>query len=348
MHNSVKPWMVRAHIDTEDAINIARELIERVMGDYKVRGLALLNTCRDIIALGSAQLKKQRHTVTFEHAALVSITERAGRKKRTVDELRCIYNRLVANNSQLAKMGMRAISTEDCRAALATSFRTPGQFRKGRAILHSFFACAQRHGWCDTNPVSGIMSPIIREKEVAPLSWDKLTQLLDTARRAEHRDCMPALGLLLWAGVRPAELERLSWENIDWEEGVISLRPKHSKTGGARHITLHTVLREWISSSHPVPPARGAICPKGWIRRWKALRRAAGITEWQQDVLRHTFASYHLKYWHDPVRLQEEMGHRSAQLLRTRYLSMDGVTAENAKIFWDYMRRKPTPIRGVS
>ena len=64
------------------------------------------------------------------------------------------------------------------------------------------------------------------------------------------------------------------------------------------------------------------ICPPNWCRRWAGLHRAAGFPRWQQDVLRHTFATHHLTTFRNYAELQLEMGHRSATLLRTRYIAM--------------------------
>ena len=46
---------------------------------------------------------------------------------------------------------------------------------------------------------------------------------------------------------------------------------------------------------------------------------------WQPDVLRHTFATHHLATFRNYAELQLEMGHRSAELLRTRYIAMERV-----------------------
>lgn len=52
---------------------------------------------------------------------------------------------------------------------------------------------------------------------------------------------------------------------------------------------------------------------------------------------RHTFASYHAKTYADFGKLQMEMGHRSAELLRNRYTNMAWLTKEMAKRFWVVM-----------
>lgn len=334
MNQKKKKWISLAGITNRDALRLARELIERVIAP-DLSGIPLLNRCRDIISQGCEAYRRAWHSVPLSQAIEVSLRERAARRARTTYEIRNICSRLLQAHPALGDTRLRDITADMCREALEDVFRTELQFTKARAVLHSVFACAVRHGWCSGNPIDSIPRPVLKETEVEPLPWAELCNLLRTAALQEHRCCIPALGMMLWAGIRPAELQRLCWEDIDWQEKVISLRPRHSKTGGARHITLHPALIYWLKKVSKNPSQQsGSICPPNWDRRWKALRRAAGICRWQQDVLRHTFASYHLKRWHDLPRLQEEMGHRSARLLRTRYLSMRGITSQNARLFW--------------
>lgn len=326
-------WTEFLGITGRDAMRLARELIERVFSP-DLQGITLMNRCRDIISLGIEAYLSASRSVTFRQAVEKSLQERAERRARTTYELRHICQRIIEASPELAEKRLRDISPQCCQLALERTFLTNLQFTKARAVLHSIFSCGLRHGWCNANPVDAIPRPILRETEIEPLPWVDLQNLLRTASQADFRSCMPAVGIMLWAGVRPAELLRLNWEDIDWQEKIINLRPRHSKTGGSRHITLHPVLIAWLRQLGGVHALSGRICPPNWVRKWRALRRAAGITHWQQDVLRHTYASYHLKQWHDIPRLQEEMGHRSARLLRTRYLSMKGITRLHAKHFW--------------
>ncbi len=327
-----RDWLKKQSLSNPDVVRLGRELLERFEGEEV--GVDLINLCRDAIASGYTAYKKAKSSVTFSEAVRVSLREREGRRKRTTQELRNICNRLMSGEHALRDQNLRALDVETCRTALEIRFQTPRQYAKARSVLHSIFACGLRHGWCSENPVQGITAPTMVEARVNAMPWEDILRLLSVAMRVGHRRCMAPLGLMLWAGVRPAELERLRWEDIDWEENVINLSARHTKTGGSRHITLYPVLREWLLTIPRAQTLRGAICPPNWLRRWKALRRASGLRQWQQDILRHTFASYHLKHWHDLARLQEEMGHRSLHLLRTRYLSMHGVTARHAADFW--------------
>ncbi len=314
------------------ACRLALELSESADATH-LHGVALMNRCRSVIRLGCQSLRQEQSSVSFCEAVRDALESREDRRPRTQAEFRSICRRFLRVSPAWAQRRVRRITPKECRELLDATFSTPRQRAKGRLILHGIFAHCLRQGWCSTNPVAALRAPTLRESEIEPLAPAELRTLLNTARQMEHRACMPALGLMLWAGIRPAEAERLCWEDLDWREGVIALRPRHSKTGGARHITLYPVLAVWLRESGVSPSGR--ICPPDWQRRWKRLRHAAGLIPWRQDVLRHTFASYHLKQWHDLNRLQAEMGHSSSTLLRTRYLSMKGITADHAARFWD-------------
>jgi integrase len=139
-----------------------------------------------------------------------------------------------------------------------------------------------------------------------------VTKLQSTAALKRFRDMRFSLSLLLYSGVRPAEVERLAPEDVCWEERLVIIRPQKSKTGGGRVVPLRAL-----------PGLRQQDCrvPRNWQNRWLALRRAAGFTRWVPDVCRHTFATYHAAYFRNLPELQLEMGHRDVSLLRSRYMS---------------------------
>ena len=155
--------------------------------------------------------------------------------------------------------------------------------------------------------------------------------------------CLAAVGLMLYAGIRPEEVRRLDWAQIDLREGVVSLRARHSKTGGARIVTIRPVLRNLLERAAAMGFRAGSVCPRNWPAKWRALRRLAGWDgkekKWTADILRHTFASYFARHFKNLHVLQLEMGHSSSDLLRTRYLNMEGVTEMTAAIFWSGCRK---------
>lgn len=318
-------------ITSDEALELALELLERC-SDKK--GIDCLNYCREIIVEGSRAMKAASHSVSLREAIEVSLREREGRRQSTLRELRYLCKKLLESSTGIASMKLRSIEVNHCNEVLSAFARTPRQFSKIRIVLHSIFACGIRHGWCSSNPIAAIPKPRLKEREIVPLAWEKIERLLCAVRQPTHRCLAPVLGLMLWAGMRPAEVQRVQWEDINWEEGIILLSAQHSKTGGARCITLQPVLKRWLVRVCGGKKLKGTICPKSWNNRWRRLRHDAGVEEWQQDVLRHTFASYHLKHFRNLSQLQIEMGHSTPDLLRIRYLNMSGITKEHARVFW--------------
>lgn len=154
---------------------------------------------------------------------------------------------------------------------------------------------------------------------------DEVRRLEQAAERSEHCRMAFSLQLMLYCGVRPAEVTRINPQR-DIVGNELIIRPQTSKTGGGRVIPLRKVRK--FLRSHP----QQCCIPRNWQNRWHALRRAARFTEWRADVCRHTFATYHARYFKNMPALQAEMGHRDLSLLRSRYI-MAGCGAE--KKFWE-------------
>ena len=193
-------------------------------------------------------------------------------------------------------------------------------------MLHSVFAHGIRQEWCAENPVARVEVPRMQEHEILPLSPEEIKRLEAAAQQPEHRAMRLSLHLLLYCGLRPQEVARLDESRIQAEQGRVIVPPSSSKTGGGRAVPLRNK-----GKLRGVP----LRIPGNWENRWRRLRRAAGFApgQWVPDVCRHAFASYHAAYFRDLGALQLEMGHRSANLLLSRYLNLPQV--KQAKAYWN-------------
>lgn len=310
--------------------DIARLVLEASEGlgelSQNTTRLEMLHLLRRVIRAGVEAVRAEERTVSFEQAAWASVAARAGRRAATLRDLRHFVRRMLRVKG-VASRPLRAISARECRELLEKAFGCSNHsFNKGRAILHSIFAYGQRQEWCGENPVKRIEPRRIQEKEIVPLSPQEVQRLEDTAQLPEHRKMRFSLHLLLYNGVRPQEVARLCEQHIQPEQGRIIIPASGSKTGGGRVLPLRK------TKSLKNVPLR---IPRNWLNRWRALRRAAGFAagHWQPDVCRHTFASYHAAYFRDLGTLQMEMGHRSTDLLRSRYLNLPQV--KQAREYWE-------------
>lgn len=308
-------------------------LLRQVIAAHHVELLLLLDSdtpddcyrlLERIIKLGLQAIQAKDNTCTFQEAAERSIEARKHRRPATLHDLR-YFTRRMLKVPGIAERPLRAMTTQECRKILDEAFSaSPNSYKKGRAILHSIFNFGIRREWCDRNPVDKIEVPVIREKTISPLSLQTIQQLEKTCEQKPFRDMRLSLKLMLYCGLRPAEVSRLNpQQDIDWKLGHVLIRPRTSKTGGGRMIPLRRIARV---------PEKERLIPPRWEEKWRQLRRAAGLTFWQADACRHTFASYHAAHFRNLPALQLEMGHRDMGLLISRY--MIPIPPKQAKVYW--------------
>lgn len=309
----------------------ARLVLELVEGCRQSGGHAgLFARCRRAVMLGVEALRQEELSVPFAEAVAFTLRVKQHRAARTQSDIAYYMRRLMRAVPGLAGRALRSLTSQDCCRMLQAAYGTPSQRRKARAILSGVFSVGRRQGWCGENPVLLVEVPAVQEKEIAPLPLAEVRQLVETARKPAHAAVLPALGLMLHAGVRPHEIQRLHWQDVDLEERELCIAARHSKTGGSRRIPLSRSLLRLLSAH----AGSGPICPPNWRQRWLQLRRAAGFARWVPDVLRHTFASYHVKHHRDMAALQLSMGHRDQRLLMNRYINLRGISRPDAAAFW--------------
>ncbi len=313
-------------------IRLILELVEESGGRRLKSADSLMAHCRRIIRLGVEAAERQKKTVAFKQAVEETLRVKSHLSAVSLRDIRYYLRKLMRSVTGLERRPMRDMSTAECAAMLEKVFPSPCQRKKARAILSGVFTVARKRGWCEGNPVAAVDVPQVREREIRPLSLAECRRLLRTAERPEHRACAPALGLMLWAGVRPHEVRRLRWKDIDMEEQEVIIPARHSKTGGGRHIPLYAPLADLLKKHRREKEER--ICPRQWSKQWRYLRRQAGFAVWTPDVLRHTFASYHAKTHRNLPELQLCMGHRNSGLLRERYVNLRGISRNDAADFW--------------
>ena len=309
--NTANKLLNEIGLNAADAARLILECSEALgeLARGKSRG-DMITLLRRAMQLGAQAVRDAEQTVSLEEAAWASVEARAELRPATRRDLRHFVRRILRVEGAAA-LPLRRMRASDCKRILEAAFGSSrSSYVKGRAVLHSIFSYGMRREWCDVNPVSRIDVPKVTEKPIHPLTPEEVERLQAAARQPEFRNMRFSLQLMLYSGVRPTEVERIRPEDICRKEKQLIIRPRTSKTGGGRVVTLrHTEqLREGEFT-----------IPRDWQRKWRALRRAAGFRDWVPDVCRHTFATYHAAYFRNLPALQLEMGHRDATLLRTRY-----------------------------
>ncbi len=314
-----------------DAARLIRNILD--MCEISDSSANNITYCRKVIDAGCAAVSHSVKSKTLGAGFAKYLQYKSHLGRETLKDMKYIGQRLFRNSPKMRNATFPCLTPPVCEKWLAAAFSTSRQYNKGRIFLSGFFNFAIRNDWLLKNPIALVQPKRVVETEIKPLSLPQIKSLLAAAESPTHRECAAALFIMLWAGIRPKEITRMKWGDIDLEEAVISVRPQNSKTGGARHIEIHPPLNRRLKTR--IRPPETPICPPDWGRKWKRLRDDAGFKGiWVNDVLRHTFASYYMKHFKNIVKLQSEMGHYDLELLRTRYVNMSGLTKAAAARFF--------------
>jgi len=118
-----------------------------------------------------------------------------------------------------------------------------------------------------------------------------------------------------FAGLRRAEIERLEWQDFNFEREHITVAAHKAKTATRRLVPIQPNLMQWLA---PYRGRRGRLFK---TRRDTdaaiAFAKEQGI-DWPDNALRHSYATYRLAAISDTARVALEMGN-SPQKLMTNY-----------------------------
>ena len=197
------------------------------------------------------------------------------------------------------------------------------RFNVLRGNLINFFNWAMASGLAGDNPALSVDRAIEDDAPIRVLQPAQARELLRTAIRVDART-VPYFALALFCGIRPAEAMALCWEDICLERRTVHVSPQKSKTRQNRFVTLPENALAWLGL--------GGELPCSFVRcRFKRFIRPRLSFAWSQDVMRHSFASYHLALHRNEALTCYEMGDNSMTLFR-HYRKL--VTPEQAAEFF--------------
>ena len=327
--NSAKKVLGRAKVSVLDSARFVRNILDAKPSDSKLTDAQFI---LKVIEVGLRNIRTKEMSLSDGFALYLKIKQHL--RPDSIRDIRCIGNRLLRAKPELGERNFSELSVAECEEWLNAAFHTNPQFNKARTMLHGLFEFALRREWCDKNPIKRIERKKVVEKEIQPLKLTETKRLIKNAQRESPVYAIVA-ALLVYTGIRPREVRRLTWHDIDTEEKTITVRSQCSKTGGVRQVEIPPVLNR-VLIAHSRELKEEKICPTDWQRRWRKIRDNSGFRgRWVQDVLRHTYASFHAKNYADLPRLQLNMGHRDLSLLRSRYVNMHGISRTEAKSFFN-------------
>ena len=239
MQSNIVPHDIgRPLLPPGDTAHLITQLAQNYGLDISSENQEFFDRLRRIVEAFAKALEESEESVTFRYAAEFSLLSRAHRRPSTRADLKSYISRM-CSFPQVADMPLRSVRIPLCRLMLQHCFgHSAHAYRKAQSVLHSIFSCGIRQGWCSFNPAKAILRPPVTEARIEILTIQQIRALVNATRIPELKSMSAALRLMLWCGIRPAEVRRLRWSDIDPEEGLVYVEGMNSKTGGARAVPL--------------------------------------------------------------------------------------------------------------
>jgi len=252
-------------------------------------------------------------TVREMFAACALAREVQGLRARSIRALRGTFRRF--ERSGLCHLPASSITPQhiaDYVAGLKVGKRT----RLGELInLQTGFSFGVDAEILAKNPCAKVPRPIVPQKRTTVLTPEQAENLFCVCER-EDPELLGFLSLAAFAGLRPeSEVERLTRADVVARLKMGTLEPPvENKTRRRRLVPILPNLRAWLEAWAPL----GAeVIPPNFQRRWRRIRKLAGIWPWPQNVLRHSRVSYRLAVTRDAAATAMEDGHSEAEMHET-------------------------------
>jgi integrase len=191
-----------------------------------------------------------------------------------------------------------------------------------------FFSFAKVRGYATSNPVQNTA----KAKVVCGTPRIFTPEQMRTVLEKGPATFVPFLTIGGFAGLRSAEIERLDWSKINLSGRLIEVTAKNAKSAQRRFVPICDALAAWLA---PHARASGPVATADSIRLGRPATVKASGVKWPSNVLRHSFASYHLAQFKNAGQTAAELGHAGAAMLYQHYREL--VTPEAAAKWWAIM-----------
>lgn len=241
--------------------------------------------------------------------------ERGGKRHKSILNLRTVWYRF--RDWCGADTSVASIDWKQCDRWLEQGGWSGQTLKNYQTILHTLFEDCVKKRARASNPISALSSPSVEVKRPLVLNVAQCEALL---RVTLALDCglLTYVALALFCGIRPAEIGRLAHDAISDDTCEVI-----GKTRRRRIVDLEPAAKRWLVKGQPLPLVN--------IRRRFDAVKAELDFSWSQDVMRHSFCSYHLAAFENAARTALQAGHSEAVLF-TNYRKV--VSKADAKMFW--------------
>jgi integrase len=207
------------------------------------------------------------------------------------------------------------------------------------SLMSQFFNWCIEQEYCDVNPCP-TRDYVPEEDDKIEIATPRQVRLCMRVceRKFEHLVLYHAIGF--FAGLRPFEIVRLKRRDISLEHNEIVVRGETSKSKRTRKVKIEKNLRAWLVR-YLKKDEEEVVRSKNFSNEIKRLRARLGYrvdgknkdaAKYPQDLMRHSYGSYHLKKYSHRGMLAELMGN-SIEVIGKHYLNPH-ITADDLDAYW--------------
>ena len=227
--------------------------------------------------------------------------------------------------------------------SLTKSGLAPKTVKNIHGVLHAALEQAISNGYIHKNPTAGCKLPKVVRPEIKPLEPEEIARMLKEAKKDAYDNLFI---VAMFTGMRQGELLGLSWDNVNFKTGQITIKQQLQckdgvyfletpKSGKCRVLSPAPVVMEALKDEQQQQNANKQIVGAAWenkfnlvftdapgknlvrrtvVKHFKAVIERTNIPP---DVrfhdLRHSFAVTSLYSGDDVKTVQANLGHATAQ-----------------------------------
>lgn len=227
--------------------------------------------------------------------------------------------------------------------SLTKSGLAPKTVKNIHGVLHAALEQAISNGYIHKNPTAGCKLPKVVRPEIKPLEPEEIARMLKEAKKDAYDNLFI---VAMFTGMRQGELLGLSWDNVNFKAGQITIKQQlqckdgvyfleSPKNGKCRVLSPAPVVMEALKDEQQQQNTNKQIVGAAWenkfnlvftdalgknlvrrtvVKHFKAVIERANIPP---DVrfhdLRHSFAVTSLYSGDDVKTVQANLGHATAQ-----------------------------------
>lgn len=246
-----------------------------------------------------------------------------GLRPESLKSYRSTYNQFGA---KFDNDNLDGITAEEVATWLDGQHYSGVRFNRALADLGTLRNWAESKGYSvgRHDPFAGNERRLLDQGDVSILTVEQAADYL--AKAVEVPECGPVTVLVLLCGLRVSEALQTRPQDIDLDDGIVTVRGQASKLRARRICTLQPIAIHWLR----LALEKGGLLPLSQSVYDKARR--ANLPAIPANSLRHSFCSYHLAHFKNIGLTAEEAGN-SPEMIAKHYKEL--VRPKAAAKFWE-------------